>query len=425
MNKRVSLTWQQMLLAAGVIIACALLFWNPRSQSSSWIFPYFSGAANLGLDFAWRVDTHGYADFAKLPYSEQMNFRFERVGLANLVAFSVLDKGYVYVIWLAQSVMFWLPQIKAVIWLQILFHVVSSLWVTSRLSSKRQQVIFLLVYAVNPIVLHFVTFAYHYYWQVIPSLAWFWYESREGTRSDRRLYLLALALAAAFLIRQSTVIVSLLILMYAAWRHRTVLGWAVVLCFLAFVTMAKNPSQPWHTAYVGIGAYPNAAGIEIDDESGYKLFKESTGIRINTAPPDGNYYDEKVRDQYYGVLKERIFEYATEHPVQLARNVIFNVLQSYSVGYPVDHLLLAYASAFIGLVFLMALVMHRMYLISALIFASVAGFVAYYPPIPAYMFGNYLLLSLGLAGIVDQTCRPGGRVAALARSLKERLFRLP
>ncbi len=425
MNKRVSLNWQQILLAAGTILVSTLLFWNPNSQSSAWIFPYFSGAANLGSDLAWRVDVNGYAQFATLPYSEQMNFRFGRVELPNLAAYSVLDKGYIYVVWLAQTVMFWLPPIKAVIWLQIVFHVLSSLWLMSRLSSRRQQVIFFLAYAANPIVLHFVTFAYHYYWQVIPSLAWFWFENREGASSGRRIGLLAFVLAGAFLIRQSTVIVSLLILVYAAWRNRTVIGWAAVVCFLAFVTIAKNPSQPWHTAYVGIGAYPNAAGIALDDESGYKLFKESTGIRINTAPPDGNYYDEQVRGRYYGVLKERIVEYAAEHPVQLARNAALNMLQGYSVGYPVGHLLLAYVSALIGMVFLLTLLLHRMYLISALILAGVAGFVAYYPPIPAYMFGNYLLLSLGLVGIVDQLCQPGGRFAALGRSLKERLFRLP
>ena len=425
MNKRVSISWQQMLLAAGLIVVCALLFWNPRSQSPSWIFPYFSGAANLRLDLAWRVDMHGFPDFANLPYSEEMTFRFGRVDPANLAPYSVLDKGYMFVIWFAQNALFWLPPIKAVIWLQILFHLLSSLWVTVRLTSRRQQIVFLLAYAANPIVLHFVTFDYLYYWQVIPSLAWFWYECHADASSDRRICLLALGLAAAFLIRQSTVLVSLLILSSAAWRHKSVPGWVAVLTFLAFVAITKNPSQPWHTAYVGMGAYPNVAGIELDDESGYSLFKQRTGIQIDTSPPCGNYYDQKVRDQYYGVLKERIFELAADHPVQLARNATLNVLQGYSVGYSVGHLRLAYISALIGLVYLGALILHRMYLISALIFAGLAGFVAYYPPIPAYMFGNYLLLALGLAGIVDQICQPGGCIAAFRNSMKERLFRLP
>lgn len=422
MEKRASLTWQQTLLAALAMIGCALLFWNPRSQASSWIFPYFSGAINLGLDFVWRVDMKGFADFASMTYDQQLGYRFGHADLTNLVTYSVLDKGYVYVIWVAQSLLFWLPQIKAVIWLQILFHVLSSLWVASRLESRRQQIIFMLVYAVNPVVLHFVTFAYHYYWQVIPSLAWFWYETRERVQSVRGIYLLALMLAAAFLIRQSTVIVSLFILIYAACRHKRAIGWGAVVCFLAFAVFAKNPSQPWHTAYIGIGAYPNDNGIELDDESGYKMFKESTGIQIDTTPPDGNYYDEKTRSQYYGVLKERLASYAKAHPLQMLRNAVLNVLQGFSAGYPVGHLALAYASAFAGLVVLVLLAVRRMYVKMALVFAGVAGFVVYYPPIPAYMFGNYLLLSLALASLADQIGN-SGKAVAWGRSLKERLFR--
>lgn len=424
MEKRISLTWQQALLAAFVMTACALLFWNQHSQASSWIYPYFSGAANLGIDLAWRVDMSGFADFAGMTYGQQMEYRFERAELSNLAVYSVLDKGYVYVIWLAQNLLFWLPQIKAVIWFQILFHIASSLWVVSRLGSRRQQLIFMLAYAANPVVLHFVTFAYHYYWQVVPSLAWFCYEARGYVRTSRSLYLLALVLAAAFLIRQSTVIVSLFILTYAAWRHRRVAGWVAVAGFLVFAMVAKNPSQPWHTAYVGLGAYPNNAGIELDDESGYKMFKDRTGIQINTAPPNGNYYDEKVRGQYYEVLKDSLADYAKRHPTQLVRNTTLNALQSFSFGYPVGHLALAYASAFFGLIAFMVLALRRMYVTIALMLAGVAGFALYYPPIPAYMFGNYLLLSLALANIVDQL-GSSGRTAVLGHYLKKRVFHLP
>jgi hypothetical protein len=423
MEKRVSLTWRQLLLAACAMIACALLFWNSRSQSSSWIYPFFSGAANLGLDLSWRVDISGFADFARIPYGQQMEFRFAAATEpSNLAPYSVLDRGYVYIVWVAQSVLFWLPQIKAVIWFQILFHVASSLWVMSRIDSRRQQIIFLLAYALNPIVLHFVTFAYLYYWQVIPSLAWCCYEVRTDKASMRSLYLLALALAAAFLIRQSTLPVSLLILGLAAWRHRRRAGWVAILGFLVFVVFAKNPSQPWHTAYVGLGAYPNGAGIELSDESGYKLFKETIGIRIDTTPPNGNYYDETVRGQYYAVLKEQLAAYAKDHPVHLVRNAALNTLQAFSVGYPVGHLTLAYVSAVMGLTVLVVLAFRQMYVTIALILAGVAGFVLYYPPIPAYMFGNYLLLVLALAKLGDQI-GGFGALDVFGRHLMVRLFR--
>jgi hypothetical protein len=424
MSKRFSLTWQQLILVTCVMLICALLFWNPKSQSSSWIFPYFSGAANLGLDLVWRVDQIEFSRFSNLSYVQQMDYRFTGSDLATLSTYSVLDKGYVFVIWVAQTIFLWLPQIKAVIWLQIFFHIVSSLWVLGRLGSRLQQIIFLLAYAVNPVVLHFVTFAYHYYWQVIPSLAWFWYMTLEEPRALRDIYLLVLVLSAAFLIRQSTVIISIIILSYGAWRCKKAMGWATVVCFLAFVVIAKNPSQPWHTAYVGIGAYPNNAQIELDDESGYRMFKNASGIQINTTPPDGNYYDETIRSQYYGVLKEQVINYWYENPVQLIRNAALNTLQGFSVGYPVGHLSLAYASACIGLISLTILIAHRMFVMATLIFAGVAGFSAYYPPIPAYMFGNYFLLVIAFISIIEQAGSSSVAVA-LVRNLKERFFRLP
>lgn len=423
MEKRESLTWRQALLAAALMVGCALLFWNPRSQSSSWIYPFFSGAVNLDFDFVWRVDVSGYANFERLPYIQQMDFRFVATTLPNLAPYSVLDRGYVYVIWLAQTLLFWLPQIKAVIWFQILFHVVSSLWVLSRLGSRRQQIVFMLAYALNPLVLHFVTFAYLYYWQVIPALAWYCYEMRSDTKSLRSLWLLVLVLAGAFLIRQSTILISLLVLGLAAWRLKRLAAWAAVLGFLVFAVLAKNPSQPWHTVYVGLGAYPNDANIELSDESGYKLFLEETGIRMSTTPPNGNYYDEAVRGRYYAVLKERLASYAREHPFQLVRNAVLNVLQGFSVGYPVGHLALAYGSAFLGLIVLAILALGRMYVTIALLLAGMAGFVLYYPPIPAYMFGNYLLLALALASMVDRIDR-FGRLVAFGRQVRERLFRL-
>lgn len=424
MQKHVSLTWQQILLAAVAIVVCALLFWNPRSQAPSWIYPYFSGAANLGPDLAWRVDTDAYTAFEQMTYGEQLNHRFERSDSPNLAAYSVLDRGYVFIIWIAQNLLFWLPQIKAVIWLQIIFHALSSLWVANRLSTRRQQLIFMLAYALNPVVLHFVTFAYHYYWQVIPSLAWLWYERQEATRLRRTLPVLLLVLAGAFLIRQSTIIVSLLILSCLAWQHRKAAGWIAVAAFLAFALVAKNPSQPWHTAYVGIGAYPNATGIALDDESGYKAFKDITGIRIDTTPPNGNYYDEKIRAQYYEVLKQQLTSYAKSHPLELARNSALNILQGFSVGYPVGHPMLAYVSAAIGLAALLAMLACGMYVKIALLLGGVAGFIVYYPPIPAYMFGNYLLLSLALAAGIDQLAA-AGRSGTFGRYLKERLFRQP
>lgn len=394
-------------LSAGIKLLCililgieALLLWNTNSQGSIFIYPFFSGATNLDFDLAWKIDVKKYFDFLQLPYAEQLGYVFERGQPMDLIEYSSLDRGYMFIVWVAQHLFFWLPQIKAVIWLQIFFHIGSSLWVITSLNTRREQITFFLLYAANPIIMHFVTFAFYYYWQIIPPLAWYIYKKKAGLNNFSGLYLLVIVLAAAFLIRESTLIISLLILGVIAWQRRKLVPWAILFLFFIFAITFKNPSQPWHTAYVGIGAYSNSAGIELSDQSGYKRFLEQTGIHIEIDSPYGNIYDSNFREGYYSHLRDGFMSYAKEHPWQLTRNAALNLLQSFSVGYPVGHEKLAYVSAFLGLIVFIILITTRQYFILVLAFANVVGFALYFPPIPAYMFGNYFLLTLALVTIV-------------------------
>lgn len=390
-----------MLVAAVAMLLGAIVFWNQGSQSTNWIFPYFSGAANLGLDFAWKIDAAAYEAFAKLPYAEQVEYAFVRGQPGDLMPYSILDRGYVFIVWFAQTLFFWMPSIKAVLWFQVAFHIVSVIWVLSLLQSNRQRLIFFIAYGMNPLVLHFVTFAYHYYWQVVPVLLWLSYEARGGVRLERKIYWMLAVMMAVFLIRQSTLLLSLFMLGYWVWKERTVHAWIALLAMLVFVLVVKNPSQPWHTAYVGLGAYPNAAGIELSDESGYSRYKELTGIQIDTNLPHGNYYDKAVISEYYDTLRKELIDYATKHPMELVRNTSINLAQSFSLGYMTKSLMLSYLSAGIGVLVMLVMAWHAMFLRMALLLAGVAGFVLYFPPIPAYMFGNYLLLAWVLVHVLD------------------------
>lgn len=420
-NMERKLDWWAQALAAVAIVLCALLFWNQSSQTSAWTYPYFSGAVNLGTDLAWRIDATAYTDFAKLTYAEQMEFKFVPSAPENLIPYSILDRGYVFVVWIAQTLIFWLPQIKAVLWFQVLFHVFSVVWVLRLLPTKRQQLIFFVGYGVNPVVLHFVTFAYLYYWQVVPSLLWIVYESRNGDSLNQKVYWMVAAMMAAFLIRQSTILVSLLALGYIVRRERTVHAWISLLLVVGFVVFAKNPSQPWHTAYVGLGAYPNAAGIELSDEAGYSKFKELSGTVINTIPPDGNYYNDTVRTEYYVALRKELVGYVIVHPQEVVRNALVNSAQSFSLGYVVNHRNISYLSAGVGLLVLLIMAWQGMYFCMALLYAGVAGFVLYFPPIPAYMFGNYLLLVWMLAQPLDRLTVTGLQsLCNWFRSIRER-----
>lgn len=408
-----------MVLAAVAMVAGALVFWNKGSQTSAWIYPYFSGAANLGLDFAWNIDATAYPGFAQLPYAGQLEYAFVRGQVGDLTPYSILDRGYVFIVWIAQALFFWLPSIKAVLWFQVAFHVASVLWVLSLLSTTRQRWIFFLAYGVNPLVLHFVTFAYHYYWQVVPALLWLAYEARGGVRLERRIYWMVAAMMAVFLVRQSTLLLSLFMLGYWMCKERTVHAWIALLAMLVFVLLVKNPSQPWHTAYIGLGAYPNAGGIELSDESGYSRYKELTGTQINTIPPAGNYYDETVRSAYYDTLRKELIGYAAQHPWDLVRNALINSVQSFSLGYVTKSRMLSYLSAGIGALVVLVMAWYGMYLRMAVLLAGVLGFVLYFPPIPAYMFGNYMLLAWVLVHIVDPWLEKAGMVIAKRLKVKK------
>lgn len=407
-----------MVVTVAAMLVGAIIFWNQGSQGSNWIYPYFSGAANLSLDLAWNINSGEFPSFAQLPYAEQLEFEFARGQVGDLMPYSILDRGYVFIIWIAQTLFFWMPSIKAVLWFQVAVHVVSVLWVLSLLQSTRQRLIFFIAYGVNPIVLHFVTFAYHYYWQVLPLLLWLAYEARRGLRLERKVYWMLVVMMAIFLIRQSTVLLSLFMLGYWAWKERTVHAWLALLAMLVFVLMFKNPSQPWHTAYVGLGAYPNTAGIELSDESGYSRYQELTGTQIKTSLLDGNYYDDTVRSAYYQALRNELIEYVTKHPEELIRNATLNVAQSFSFGYMTRSLMLSYMSAGIGALVVLIMAWQGMWLRMALLLAGVAGFVLYFPPIPAYMFGNYLLLAWVFTHTLDSWIE--NRASFLSNWMRER-----
>jgi hypothetical protein len=264
--------------------------------------------------------------------------------------------------------------------------------------------------------LHFVTFAYHYYWQVVPSLLWLAYEARGGVRLERKVYWMLAAMMAVFLVRQSTLLLSLFMLGYWIWKERTVNAWIALLAMLVFVLLVKNPSQPWHTAYVGLGAYPNAGGIELSDESGYSRYMELSGTQINTIPTHGNYYDQTVRSAYYDALRKELIGYAAQHPDELVRNAVINAAQSFSLGYVTKSRMLSYLSAGIGALVVLVMAWRGMYLRMAVLLSGVVGFVLYFPPIPAYMFGNYLLLAWVLVHVMDPWLEKSGQ--ALAKRLR-------
>ena len=173
--------------------------------------------------------------------------------------------------------------------------------------------------------------------------------------------------------------------------------------FFSLISIAPKISiGPWHTMYVGIGAYENPYGIELSDTEGFKYYKEQTGKLVNS----GSIMQEKVKEDYYKVLKDRYFSIVEENPVMIIKHGILNTIQAYSIGY--SNSLnqkfgnkIIYLSVLVGLIVMGFLIYTKQYILFLAIGFSSGGFTLYYPPILTYMFGNFILLAVGVIGMVD------------------------
>ena len=159
----------------------------------------------------------------------------------------------------------------------------------------------------------------------------------------------------------------------------------------------SHSQAPWHTMYVGIGAYKNPYNIQLADEEGYKFFYNQTGKKMNST----NINDPQLIDEYYQILKKEYFRILSENPKLAIKNALLNIFQSYSIGYKVGNERIAYASAFLGLLMIVLLLYSKQYVLFLAIGLLSGSFTPYYPPIAAYMYGSYILLVVAFIHIIE------------------------
>jgi hypothetical protein len=392
-----------LLLAALCIAAAAFALKNNNLQSINWTFPYFSGAANLDGSFEWRISPEDYDKIAKMSVDEHRAHRY--AATRETIPNSVNEYGYVLVAWTARHLFPWLGDIQATVLLQVLAHIIFSLFVLGYLLSTRfQKAAFFALYAVNPLVLYIVTFPLYYFWTVLPALC-LGIIALKREKVARWIPAVTAVLLFSHSIRPTGLFLSLFVFLLAGWLNKSVRSrLAVAFCFLAFaggvflIQQQGAQRSAFHTLYVGVGAYPNPYRVySLDDEEGYSYYHGKTGTRISTHAIHGNWNDPRIRGDYNEVLKERYVQILKAGPMLLARNAALNTVQAFGVGYDASHgwtrPLTVGAGAFV--VALLIFTGQWIWALGILLYA--AGFTLYYPPIPAYLFGAYFLIALGVA----------------------------
>jgi len=395
-------------LVAGLIVLACVLFNTDRTQSAVWYGPYLSAAANVEWgDF--RYDLQETIAFKDLEPAEREAYRFQRS--EDLIPYRNNAVGYVYVVAAAKALFGWLPDLRAVEALQITLHTLFCTWIIFRLRSPAAKVLFLVLYALNPVVIYYVTFPFYYFAQAIPSFALLLLMIRDEESQTRPLVTTLLLVSAAvllgvvFLARPSTIgaIAAFFLLAVARPRLRWPAVGAVLLFLMVVVTgRVASPHGPWHTAYIGIGAYPNEYVPAFNDNVGYALYRDKTGAELN-ASLGGNLYDDDVLTEYVALARQEYLSILERDWPRFVRNVVLNTLQGFSIGYMAGqpywlHGLVALS----GLVVIVLLLWSGQYVLFGLIGLTIGTFVPFSPPIPAYMYGAYALLVFGSLGVLEK-----------------------
>ena len=383
-----------------IFLALRLADFN-QTMTSYWVGPYLSAAVNFDWSqFVLNVNMEEVGYFDQLSQNEYWGYEFNAKN--NSIQYDYLAKGLVLLVILAKKIFFFLGDLEALQYLQYLAHIFLSIFMLTLFEKKYQKILFFILYAVNPLVLWVVNYPFYYFWQVIPSLIFvYWY-----LKKDIKLPLMVFfSTIFAFIYITRPTVLLLVFLFYFLFALKNNFKYALVgfTLFVGLINVTpKLDIGPWHTMYVGIGAYENPYGVELSDDDGYKYYKKQTGKLVSS----GNIMQEEVKKDYYKILKARYLSIVEENPVMIIKHGILNTIQAYSIGY--SNSLnqkfgnkIIYLSVLVGLIVMGFLIYTKQYILFLAIGFSSGGFTLYYPPILTYMFGNFILLAVGVIGMVD------------------------
>jgi hypothetical protein len=388
----------------GISVALILAYYvglqmNHR-QSAIWTAPFLSAAANLTYPPSFQIDQDEIARFyLKSTTVARDSYRFSPSTVG--VDYPYNDIGYVYLVFAAATLFPFMGQQGSIILLQAVVHLVVCLTVVSfSATTKKWRRGFLLIYAINPLILLYVVYNHYYFWPVISSFLFFLLTHRKLNAFQVAILIATVLILPWSVMARSTaapLLPLLLFLMFRRWGILPGLAMAIYVSACFFFFWIPSKKNPWHTAYIGVGAYDNPWHIELSDHAGLRLVNEQSSFshRVTHLESPGVYAT------YRQLSKTAFIRQVEENPLLYAKNALFNGMLAFGVGYlthrkdGVNYLLSA-----TGLFAIFLHITGRQWLNLFAIFLASIAFIGYYPPIPAYLYGSYLLIVTGLLNVM-------------------------
>ncbi len=402
-------------ILAYVVLALLMLgamrvFENPRHPSLRWLITYVSGAANYEFGQGWRFNENDVTLFQEIPTWEgRTAHRTEPSDPEQLISWKGTTKGYLFVILLARTLFPWMGDLDSVLALQQIVHILVTIAVSLAFSTTRRRVAFCVLFGLNPLILHIVTYPYYYYWQSIPSAFLVAHLVKRDLKFGRYAFLLAILLSGIYVVRPTILFLSVVLFALIFLRESRVVACGALALFLllAIPVLGGNDhsKDPWHTAYTGVGAYPNPYGLTFRDFEGNALFERKTGRKFDQGVGGDVYHRPEVRAEYSRYEKEAFLEIAREHPFMVLRNATLNFFQAFSIGYVNASLSVSYLSSLTGLGFLGLLLWQKRWGF-AIAIAAASPFVIFSPPVHIYMFGGYILIVAAAVEVLGERVEP-------------------
>jgi hypothetical protein len=391
-----------------ILIFCLLAkkYLRDSRMSDNWTAPNYSASANLLFGQDLSIDLEEIKFFKNLSIDDQDAYIFSKSD--NLIPGNRIVSGFPYILKLSKTLFFFLGDQDALIMFQILIYLIVNILIFDIFKKISHSLFFLIFFSLNPIVLKFVVFNYLYFWQIIPSaLLLYLYYMKNRLINDRSTiicYLLILLLPFVFLTRPTTIatifLIGIISFKYYDFKR-------VMISFLYFISIFHLIPQPvnagafFHTTYVGLGAYPNEHQNYLSDKAGYELYEEIHGERI-VATRGGNLYESVITDRYNSTTKKEYIRIMSDDPFLVLKHAVLNTLIGYTYGYMNVNLKeINYISAFLGLLLVIFLIISKNYFLFLAIGATLCTYTLYYPPIPSYMFGAYILNVFSFLKIIE------------------------
>lgn len=409
------------LLLALLMLGAMRVFENQRHPSLKWLVPFVSGAANYEFGMGWRFNEHDVELYKEIPtWDERTAHRTEASNVDQLIPWQGTSRGYLFVILLARTLLPWMGDLDAVMALQQIMHILVTIAVSLAFRSRVRRIAFCVLYGLNPLVLHIVTYPMYYYWQTIPAAFAVAYLVNGELKFGRLAFLIVPVLAAIYVVRPTSLFISIFLIAMIGLRESRAVASAALVLFLVLAMIVfegnKHETNPWHTAYTAVGAYPNPYGIEFKDWEGDALYERKTGRTIKWGPGGDFYNRPDIVEEYGRYEQEAFLEIAKEHPAMLLRNAILNYFQTFSVGYVNASILVSYVSSLSGFIFLGLLLWKRKWPYAIAISSPLFPFIVFAPPVHIYMFACYILIvGAAVEMVVDEVEARRGISAPAAR----------